>query len=185
MGLCWGLRLKGDLQWHAKLDPFSVETLACGGDAPCPVMACDDHKLRLRIKPVMRCLIVAVYRVACLEWVWWIVRSDEVKLGRLASSLLLETMPAKEDREYLWLFGKTSRLFEKGTVGIAVWSKWQSGSAVGNAATCCLNGNGSTGDCWAQLGEIQPDLSRKIYPLCCLLLIIFIQKVVTARLWTD
>lgn len=37
------------------------------------VMAYDIQKSRLRIKPVLRCDFVAVCRVACLEWLWWIV----------------------------------------------------------------------------------------------------------------
>jgi len=33
VGRCWELRFRGDLQWHAGVDPFTVETLTCGKKA--------------------------------------------------------------------------------------------------------------------------------------------------------
>ena len=45
-------------------------------------------------------------------------------------------------------------------------TKWQSGTGSGNAPALALNGNSrpATG---AATGEIQPDLSRRLYSVCC------------------
>ncbi|MGB3989051.1 MAG: hypothetical protein WBL32_00775 [Acetivibrionales bacterium] len=83
MGRCWELRFRGDLQWHAGVDPFTVETLTCGRTAGL-------SRSGLRARPAdfgrdetafdydqglnLLCgTSGAANSVACLEWVWWIM----------------------------------------------------------------------------------------------------------------
>ena len=58
------------------------------------------------------------------------------------------------------LLRKTPRLFppEGGSVGIKVWSKWQSSLAGGNTAEISLKGNCLLGDRQADIWEILLDL---------------------------
>ena len=70
-GWCWGLRKKGDPQWHAGVDPASVETQA-GGYAYSYYLGLNLH-----------CGELAVCSVACLEWYWRIMDHVSVQKGPL------------------------------------------------------------------------------------------------------
>ena len=116
------------------------------------------------IKPVMR-YHDAANREACLEWVRWIM--DQVCLYCDTKGILLfETLLAKEASSKSICWGNLLDCLLQGTAGIAVRTKWRSGSAYGNIAAQNLNGNSPNGDVWVFYGEILPDLSRKVYLSC-------------------
>ena len=79
--------------------------------------------------------------VACLD----VGMADE-RPGRIGSGrsngdpLLSETLSAKEAKEADRLWWKTPRLFQRGKKGIAVRTKWQSGSADGQRRALALKG---------------------------------------------
>jgi len=43
VGRCWELRFRGDLQWHAGVDPFTVETLSFGRKAGVVIIKAVPH----------------------------------------------------------------------------------------------------------------------------------------------
>ena len=67
-------------------------------------------------------------------------------MARLARLLLPETMLAKEDKRRTVLLWKTPRLSERGRQGIAVRTKWQSGTHFGNTWARESNGNDLCGN---------------------------------------
>lgn len=89
--MCWELRFRGALQWHAEANPFSAETY----DRAHILKIC----VRIRMEPAMRCKFFktsAVCSVACLEWQRWIA-DQALNAPANASGLLpFETVSAKE-----------------------------------------------------------------------------------------
>jgi hypothetical protein len=114
----------------------------------------------------------AVCRVACLAWN---LRIGDIKRPaswprRLALSPL-EIFSAKEAKRRLDCGGKhlgcPGRTCPRDRVRIAVRTKWQSGSGVGNAPIAALMGNRLIGNERQPRGKTSPYLSRKIYSFCC------------------
>mgnify|MGYP004421538445 CR=1 FL=1 len=78
-------------------------------------------------------------------------------------SLPLETIVAKETRETVTSWRKTSRLFYIGVKRIAVRTKRQSSRGRGDAPTVALKGNRSHRQRRVASGESLLDLCRKVY----------------------
>ena len=97
-------------------------------------------------KPAMRCIgihkaVTLCADVACLDVGMANERPGRMGSGRSRSGpLLSETMPAKEAKEADGLWWKTPRLFQRDEKGIAVRTKWQSGSADGQRRAVTLKG---------------------------------------------
>ena len=87
--MCWELRFRGDPQWHAGVDPFSVETCLCA-------YALKQTYVHSRMKPALRCVFRAVGSVACLEWGRWIKDQTLNASANALRLLLFETVSAKE-----------------------------------------------------------------------------------------
>ena len=164
-GGCWGearfylrLRTQGAFQWHGTPDPVSVETCSCAqtysqrGISACVrsrLGTCNAvHRSLWGRNAVCRCSLPCVGRV------------DGGTTGRIlartAPRLPPETRSAKEAKETDRLWWKTPRLSCGGRRGIAVRTKWQSGSASGNVASERRRGNRLHRQRGVRSGEIQP-----------------------------
>ena len=139
LGGCWGearhacLRTQGDFQWHGYPDPVFVETCSCAQSY--------SHRgiSELCTKQIRNLQCGAsgfrVRNAVCRRSLPCVGMADE-RPGRIGSGrshggpLLSETMAAKEAKEADRLGGKTPRLCQRGRKGIAVRTKWQSGSVV-------------------------------------------------------
>jgi hypothetical protein len=109
----------------------------------------------------------AVYRVACLEWEWWI--KDQIFLQAYGADILLlfETTAAKEARKHKDCLGNPLDCSIGKALEIEMRTKWQSGLVYGDIAKSVLMGNHRIGDEPAMLWEILPDQSRKINLMLC------------------
>jgi len=107
----------GDPQWHAGVDPASVETQAGKRD-----------KLSFTTWGETCYAAKAVYSVACLESGGALLRNNvSGRLAKRAKRSPQETRVAKEDRNRKVLSGKTPRLYRdagafRGILEIIVWS---------------------------------------------------------------
>ena len=139
LGGCWGearcacLRTQGDFQWHGQPDPVSVETCSCAQTYSHSGISglCTKQIVNLQCgasAPLLSRNAVCSCSLPCVGMV-------DGRSGRHRSRpefggpLLFETMPAKEAKEADRLRWKSPRLFLRGRKGIAVRTKWQSGSA--------------------------------------------------------
>ena len=140
LGGCWGearhacLRTQGDFQWHGYPDPVSVETCSCAQTYSRSGISGLCTKQIMNLQCGASALLGAVTLcadVACLAWIWR-MRGQAVLLPAGANGpLLFETMSAKEAKEADGLWWKSPRLFHRDRKGIAVRTKWQSGSVFG------------------------------------------------------
>ena len=71
----------------------------------------------------------AVCRVACLAWAWWIGELMRLSLWPERQRYSLETLSAKEDKKRRDCSGNHLGCPLWGVGGIAVRTKWQSGTA--------------------------------------------------------
>ena len=127
-----------------------------------------SDRVRIRYEPARRCTeSCAACSVACLEvnmrgretrpkplWPQW--TGYRSRKPCLQKRLRLRNIP-------LW---KTPRLSEKGRQGIAVRTKWQSGSQIWQHLDWGIKWKRPARQRQVPPGENQPDLSRKIYPVC-------------------
>ena len=96
-------------------------------------------------EPAMRCIDLFSRNAVCRRSLPCVGMANE-RSGRIGSGrshsgpLLSETLSAKEAKEADRLWWKTPRLFQRGKKGIAVRTKWQSGSADGRRRAVTLKG---------------------------------------------
>ena len=132
----------GDPQWHAGVDPASVETQAGN-------RLCDYY---LGWKPVTR--RDAVYRVACLEFCGALLKNTPfcAKATRDRDDCCKKPAWQKRLETEKVLSRKTPRLYVyakkvyQDILEIIVWSKRQSSHAIGDGAFQGLKGNRFSGD---------------------------------------
>ena len=109
----------------------------------------------------------AVCSVACLAWIG---REREAEAsGHMAlcrGRYSLESLSAKEDKIQIRLLWKAPRLSFSGNHGIAVRTKWQSGTGFGDRPAWRGRGNRLLRRREVLHGENRPDLSRKINHDC-------------------
>ena len=130
--------------------------------------------VRDRIEPVLRYIVemsCAVCRVACLEWDLRIGDLNVRRCGHIAGRYCpLKYFLQKRLRDGSTVSGKhlgcSGRTCPRDRMGIAVRTKWQSGSDAGNASNAALMGNHLIGNERQLRGKSSPYLSRKIYSAC-------------------
>ena len=124
-------------------------------------------RLRIRIEPALRCF-GAVCSVACLAWIW---RDRGVKHpahGHGARMTLpLETIFAKEDKDRRACCGKHLGCHEiHGRIRDCSADSVAIGYGLRRRTRLGIKGKPPYRQRAAASGEIQPDLSRKIYLIC-------------------
>ena len=176
-GGCWGeacflrLRTQGDFQWHGYPDPVSVETCSCartyshcGNSGPCTKqivnLQCGASRHTAR-NAVCRRSLPCVRRVdggynAAVLW-------PERGRDRPLKPGLQKRLKKRTD-----CGGNHLGCPHGAEAGIAVRTKWQSGSASGDGCAAALKGepppSATRGVPW---GKPDPYLSRKIYLVRC------------------
>ena len=149
-GGCWGeacgarLRTQGAFQWHGYPDPVSVETCSCAQTYSRSGISGLCTKQNMNLQCGASALLGAVTLcadVACLAWGRWMGELRHAPLAGGTGRSLPETCSAKEANETDGLWWKSPRLSLRGRRGIAVRTKWQSGSTFGNNAPGHRRGN--------------------------------------------
>ena len=141
-----------------------METCSCATAVKCY----DPDCVRSRTEPASRCLeSCAGCSVACLAWARWDGRTGVDRCGRSGVTILLaEIVAAKEDRTEMRCCGKhlSSQFWADRGLQCGL-----SGNRVPGAATPRrgLQTETAVRRRTVACGESQPDLSRKIYSVCC------------------
>lgn len=156
--MAWGSRpcFRGDLFLCIGVLPF------CGisTDVQLRVGTCNA------VLPGLRA-VNAVYRVACLAWVWRIGEHWVCSPAREPLRSLLETLSAKEAMERFDCSGNHLGCRHWADEGLQCGLSGSRVSRRGNAVIQHLRGNHLIGDERRAVGKSNPYLSRKIYSQCC------------------